>query len=155
MDGGLLPQRPDELLPDEPMGDRNGGYIFEGTKGKMVGNYPTVPILLPTKRMKEVKLPTPSVKRIEGQEAGHYTTWVDACIAGYGKMELSSPFEYAGPFTEAVLMGNLALRSYAMKDGNDYPGRKKLLWDAKNMKITNFDAANKFVRSEYRSGWSL
>jgi hypothetical protein len=72
-------------------------------------------------------------------------------------MQLSSPFDYAGPFTEAVLMGNLAIRSYSMRgeNGRGYPGRKKLLWDAKNMKITNFDAANQFVKSEYRSGWSL
>jgi hypothetical protein len=69
---------------------------------------------------------------------------------------LSSPFEYAGPFTEAVLMGNLALRSYQMKDANGkYIGRKKLLWDAKNMKITNFDEANQFVKREYREGWTL
>ena len=72
-------------------------------------------------------------------------------------MELSSPFEYAGPFTEAVIMGNLALRSYGMRQEgkNRYPGRKKLLWDAKNMKITNFDDANQFVKREYRKGWSL
>ncbi|MDZ7645746.1 MAG: hypothetical protein U5K54_00450 [Cytophagales bacterium] len=75
-------------------------------------------------------------------KAGHYTQWVDACIAGYGKIPLSSPFEYAGPFTEAVLMGNLAIRSYGMRIEKGFPGRKKLLWDAKNMKITNFDEAN-------------
>jgi len=62
--------------------------------------------------------------------------------------------------TEAVLMGNLAVRSYQMQvvsaDGKkSYPGRKKLLWDAKNMKITNFDEANAFVKREYRQGWSL
>ena len=39
MDGGLRPERPDELLPDEPMSDENGGVIFEGTKGKMMGDY--------------------------------------------------------------------------------------------------------------------
>jgi len=154
MDGGLLPQRPEELLADEHLGDNAGGYIFEGTKGKLMGNYAMPPVLLPTKRMKET-LPKPTIPRIEGQEWGHYTTWVDACIAGYGKMPLASSFDYAGPFTEAVLMGNLALRSYAMKDGDNYPGRKKLLWDAKNMKITNFDAANQFVKREYRAGWSL
>ena len=72
-------------------------------------------------------------------------------------MQLSSPFEYAGPMTEAVLMGNLALRSYGMRgpNGQGYPGRKKLMWDAKNMKITNFDEANQFVKDEYRPGWSL
>jgi ribosomal protein L18 len=36
-----------------------------------------------------------------------------------------------------------------------YPGRKKLLWDAKNMRITNFETANEFVMREYRSGWSI
>lgn len=154
MDGGLLPKRPDELLPDEPLG--GNGYIFEGTKGKILGNYTQNPLLLPSTRMKEEKLPSPTLARVPGGDAGHYTQWVDACIAGYGKITLSSPFEYAGPFTEAVLMGNLAIRSYNMKtaDGK-YPGRKKLLWDAKNMKITNFDEANQFVKREYRSGWSL
>jgi predicted dehydrogenase len=153
MDGGLLPQRPEELLPEEQLGDWNGGYLFIGTKGKMMGNYNTAPVLLPTARMKEVTLPSPTLPRVANGEAGHYTQWVEACLKGYGKMELSSPFEYAGPFTEAVLMGNLALRSYAMKgpEGRAYPGRKKLLWDAKNMKITNFDEANQFVKREYRS----
>jgi hypothetical protein len=157
MDGGLLPERPEELLPEEQLGQGNNGYIFEGTKGKLMGNYSAMPTLLPTSRMKEVTLPKPTLTRIPGGEAGHYTQWVDACIKGYGKMELSSPFEYAGPFTEAVLMGNLALRSYAMRgaDGKGYPGRKKLLWDAKNMKITNFDEANQFVNEQYRQGWSL
>jgi predicted dehydrogenase len=155
MDGGLLPQRPEELLPEEKFGDGNGGYIFEGTKGKLIGNYAVPPTLLPSRRMKEETLPKPTIERIPGAEAGHYTQWVDACLAGYGKMQLSSPFEYAGPFTEAVLMGNLALRSYAIKNDKSYPGRKKLLWDAKNMKITNFDEANQFVKRQYREGWSL
>jgi len=85
---------------------------------------------------------------------------VNACLAGYGKAETSSPFEYAGPFTESILMGNLALRSYMMvnataKGRDKYPGRKKLLWDAKNMRITNFDEANQYVKREYREGYKL
>jgi hypothetical protein len=57
-------------------------------------------------------------------------------------------------------MGNLAIRSYNIRkpDGNgfSYPGRFiKLLWDGPNMKITNFDDANQFVRRTYRDGWSL
>jgi predicted dehydrogenase len=157
MDGGLLPKRPDELLPNEQMGDWDGGYIFEGSKGKLMGNYNTSPVLLPTLRMKDIKLPKQTQTRVPGGPDGHYTQWVDACKAGYGKMQLSSPFDYAGPFTEAVIMGNLALRSYAMRgaNGEGFPGRKKLLWDAKNMKITNFDEANQFVKREYREGWTL
>ncbi len=157
MDGGLLPKRPEELLPNEIMGDGDNGYIFEGTKGKMMGNYSTSPVLLPTARMKEVTMPKQTIPRVPGQQEGHYTQWIDAVKAGYGKMQLSSPFDYAGPFTEAVIMGNLALRSYAMRgpNGEGFPGRKKLLWDAKNMKITNFDEANQFVKREYREGWTL
>ena len=87
---------------------------------------------------------------------GHYLQWVNACIAGYGKNELSSSFDYAGPLTETILMGNLALRSWNIKDDKGkFIGRKKLLWDAKNMKITNFDEANQFVKREYRDGWKL
>ena len=87
--------------------------------------------------------------------------WVNACIAGYGKGETSSPFEYAGPFTESILIGNLAIRSFFLKNPNGkgwddkYLGRKKLLWDAKNMKITNFDEANAFVKRDYRDGWKM
>lgn len=153
MDGGLLPKRPEELLPDEQLG--TNGYIFEGTKGKILSNYNSAPKLLPTSRMAETNFPAPTIARIPGGDAGHYTEWVDACLAGYGKKELASPFDFAGPFTEAVLMGNLAIRSYAMKNDKGYPGRKKLLWDAKNMKITNFDEANQFVKREYRSGWVI
>jgi hypothetical protein len=71
----------------------------------------------------------------------------------------------AGPLTETVLMGNLAIRSYnlrtprtdpADKKGFDYPGRHiKLLWDGDNMKVTNFEGANQFVKRSYREGWSL
>ena len=53
-------------------------------------------------------------------------------------------------------MGNLALRSWDIKnDKGRFMGRKKLLWDAKNMKITNFDEANQFVKREYRAGYKL
>ncbi|MEE6187970.1 Inositol 2-dehydrogenase/D-chiro-inositol 3-dehydrogenase [Mycovorax composti] len=158
-DGGLLPQRPDELLPEEPFGNWDGGCLFIGTKGKLLMDcYGANPRLLPTRLMKEVNLPKPTLKRVP---EGHYLQWVNACIAGYGKGETSSPFEYAGPFTESVLMGNLAIRSAMMvnpkmKGWEDkYLGRKKLLWDAENMKITNFDEANQFVKREYRDGWSL
>jgi hypothetical protein len=91
---------------------------------------------------------------------------VNACIAGFGSTEfkqLSSPFSIAGPLTESVLMGNLAIRSYdyqVPRAGNanqmDYPGRGiKLLWDGPNMKITNFEPANQFVTRNYRPGYTL
>jgi len=151
-DGGLLPMRPDELLPEEAFGNWDGGVLLEGTKGKLLMDcYGANPRLLPTKLMKEATLPKETIARVP---EGHYIQWVNACIAGYGKATTSSPFEYAGPFVESILMGNLAIRSYLMKSNDKYPGRKKLLWDGANMKITNFDEANQFVKREYREGWS-
>lgn len=160
MDGGIQPERPVELGPDEAFGDGGNGVLFIGTKGKMLcDTYGKNPRLLPLTRMQEVNVPM-TLARVPGEEAGHYTQWVDAAIAGYGKMELSSDFSIAGPLTEALLMGNLAIRGYDIRtpNGNNfrYPGRyKKLLWDGPNMKITNFDAANQFVKREYREGWKL
>ena len=158
-DGGLLPARPDELQPGEAFGNWDGGLLFIGTKGKMLFDcYGSNPRLLPTRLMDEKRMPKQKIKRVP---EGHYLQWVNACIAGYGNATTSSPFEYAGPFTESVLMGNLAIRSWLMKNpklkgwDDKYLGRKKLLWDAENMKVTNFDEANQFVKRDYREGWSL
>lgn len=163
MDGGIQPQRPEELGPNETMGDGGNGVIFVGTKGKMMcGTYGMMPSLLPTSKNAEVKVPQ-TIKRVPMGAEGHYAQWVEACIAGYGKMEVSSPFEIAGPLTETVLMGNLAIRSQDIRkpiadqpNRFNYPGRNiKLLWDGANMKITNFDEANQFVKRQYREGWKL
>ena len=163
MDGGIQPERPEELGPDEVFGDTDGnGILFIGTKGKMIaGTYARDPLLLPTSRTKEVHIPQ-TVKRVEGGEGGHYAQWVQACIAGHGNMEVSSPFELAGPLTEALLMSNLAIRGHDMRiptadgKGFNYPGKNiKLVWDNENMRVTNLDAVNQFVKREYRAGWKL
>ena len=152
-DGGITPKRPRELLPDEQLGEWDGGILFEGTKGKlMAGLFGRKPTLLPTKRMKEVKLPSPKQPLVPGGTEGHQNQWTAACKKGYGTYT-SSNFDIAGPLTETVLMGNLAVRSFFHKQGNDFPGRKQLLWDGQNMKITNFEPANQFVKRRYRNGW--
>lgn len=156
MDGNIRPERPDELGPEEPMGNADGGALIEGTKGKMMcGCYGANPTLLPTSKTKDAKVAT-TIERVPGGQEGHYAQWVNACIAGYGKGKTSSNFDYAGPLTETVLFANLALRSWYVKDAaGKFSGRKKLLWDADNMKITNFDLANQFVKRDYREGYSL
>ncbi len=165
MDGGIQPERPAELGPNEVFGDGDNGTYFIGTKGKMMcATYGQNPQLLPTSRTAQTKVPQ-TIARVPGADnEGHYNAWIDACIAGYGsdkEKNLSSNFKVAGPLTETVLMGNLAIRSHDIRhprgdNGFDYPGRHiKLLWDGANMKITNFDEANQFVRRTYRQGWSL
>jgi predicted dehydrogenase len=167
MDGGIQPTRPEELEPNEQMGDGGNGVIIEGTKGKMMcSTYGVNPQLLPTSKTKDINVPE-TLYRVPDGDRGHYRNWVEACIGGYGSKEyqqLSSPFSVAGPLTESVLMGNLAIRSYDYRvprpGGNDnqfdYPGRGiKLVWDGPNMKITNFDPANQFVKREYRGDYTL
>ncbi len=151
MDGGIQPERPEELGPNEVFGDGGNGMLFIGTKGKMMaGTYAVDPKLLPTSRNNEVNVPK-TIKRVPGGDNGHYAQWVEACLAGYGKMEVSSPFEVAGPLTEALLMANLSIRGHNLKGGNDI----KLLWDNEKMRVTNFDAVNQFIKREYRQGWTL
>jgi predicted dehydrogenase len=162
-DGGLRPFHPELIPADHPLGeeDSSNGVIMIGEKGIMTcATYARNPkiyfnngdILTEEKGNDSNSLP----------ENGHQASWVEACKEGFGKDKhkaLTSSFDFAGPLTEAILMGNLAIRSYNLREkhGNsyDYPGRKKLLWDGDNMKITNFDPANQFVKRNYREGWSL
>ncbi|MCA6079064.1 Gfo/Idh/MocA family protein [Fulvivirga sedimenti] len=155
MDGGIQPARPSELEADEIMGDGGNGVLMIGTEGKMMcSTYGANPRLIPLSRNEQINVP----EEIPRVPEGHYLQWVNACMAGYGKKECSSDFDIAGPLTESVLMGNLALRSYDYQEKKDndiqYPGRNiTLLWDGPNMKITNFEPANTFVKREYRTGW--
>jgi hypothetical protein len=117
------------------------------------------PTLLPTKLMKTTNLPKSKFPFVEKNSEGHQAQWVNACKKGYGTYT-SSPFSQAGPLTETVLMGNLAVLSYNHSETNakgekEFNGRKQLLWDGVNMKITNFEAANQFVKRKYRRDWKL
>ena len=160
MDGGIKPARPQELLPNEPFGAN--GVLFEGTKGKMMCDvYGANPRLLPLTKNAEDRTKK-RAERVPGGVDGHYWQWAEAAIAGYGKMKLSSPFEIAGPLTETLLIANLAIRGTDVQKpkengkGFTYPGRDiKLIWDKQNLRVTNFDEVNQFVKREYRQGWSL
>ncbi|PHR97374.1 MAG: oxidoreductase [Leeuwenhoekiella sp.] len=161
MDGGIQPTRPEELGPNEVFGDGGNGVLIIGTKGKMMcGTYGRNPQLLPTSKTEEAMVPQ-KYERVPGEAEGHYKQWVEAALAGYGKKEVSSPFSVAGPLTETLLIANLAIRGFDIRkereDGRyDYPGRYiEMLWDADNLRVTNFEEANQFVRRNYREGWKL
>ncbi|RYC71439.1 MULTISPECIES: Gfo/Idh/MocA family protein [Spirosoma] len=164
-DGGLRPFRPEFLPEGEPMPENGeNGVLMIGDKGLMVcgmyGNDPKV-YTKDGKKFEAAKIQTDGPALPEN---GHQVLWTEACKAGFNSKEhkgLTSSFDFAGPLTESVLMGNVAIRSYTLRNANangrgfSYPGRKKLTWDGKNMKITNFDEANQFVSRKYREGWSL
>ncbi len=155
-DGGLKPPRPEELGSSELFGSWDGGILLEGSKGKIIANNygDDAKVLSKSGDLREERRP-PRLSRYEGL---HQIVWAEAC-KGNGKA--SSPFEYAVPLTETLLMGNLAVRCYdykTLKPGStetgwapwDYPGRIRLDWDSQNMRVTNFEAANQFISREAR-----
>ena len=73
----------------------------------------------------------------------HEMNWANAC-KGIGKAV--SPFSYAAPLTETMLLGIVALRA-----GQGV----KLRWDADAGRVTNNEAANEFLHREYRAGYEL
>ena len=130
-DGGMMPTRPKELEENRRMGGGDG-MLYVGDKGKILGNR-----LIPETKMQEHGAPPKVIAR----SPGHHKEWIQACKGG---KPAGSNFDYAGPLTEMVLLGNIAIKT-----------RKKLLWDPKNMKITNVPEANAYLHYKYRNGWSL
>jgi predicted dehydrogenase len=144
-DGGLRPPRPEELEPGRQLGAE--GYLFIGDKGKMVfrrGSDDPGRSLIPASLAKEYREPPRTLPR----SIGHYKEWVEACKGGQPG---GSNFDWAGPLTEVVLLGNIALRP----ELRDQLTTQTLLWDGPNLRFTNSDTANKFIRREYRKGWTL
>lgn len=138
-DGGIIPSRPEELEDDRDL-SREDGLIFVGDKGKMYvegwgGNSPR---LIPETKMRAYKRPPKTLPR----SIGHHKEWIEACKHG---TPTRSSFDFAGPLTEAVLLGTVSVRM----------GGRKLVWDSRNFKITNLPEANKYLHYEYRKGWTL
>lgn len=144
-DGGLRPPRPDELDADSEMGAN--GHLLIGDKGKILTLRNTNRrgyALIPESRAQEYGDPPKMLKR----SIGHYKEWIAACKGGQPG---GSNFEWAGPLTEAVLLGNIALRPELRQELTT----QRLLWDGRQQRFTNCDAANAFVRREHRQGWGL
>jgi predicted dehydrogenase len=145
-DGGLLPDRPEELKDGEMMGDENGGIIFTGTKGKiMTGCYGMSPTLLPKSEMAHFEQPKARIPRIKGGNGDIWSTnaheqdWIRACKEpAENRVESSSNFQFSGPFNEMVVMGVLATRLSGLQGLH-----RELQWDGEKMEFTNIAASDK------------
>lgn len=124
--GFPLPEN--QKLPDQ-------GAIFIGEKGACLLPHVSDPQLLPEKDFAGYERPKLA-------PLDHYHQWVDACL---GKTKTSAHFGYAGPLTEALLLGVVA---------NRFPDAK-LEWDAAKMKVTNLAEANELIRRTYRTGFEV
>jgi len=141
-DGGLRPPRPAELEDGKEMGPT--GALIVGDKGKILSQQMRWQ-LIPEKRALEYGTAPRKLER----SPGHFIEWIEACKGG-GKKP-GSNFDWAGPLTEVVLLGNVALRLKLRGE----MAKHKLLWDPAKLEITNLPEANQFLRREYRKGWTL
>jgi predicted dehydrogenase len=111
------------------------GNLFVGTKGMLIAGYESHR-LLPEKDFADYQRPPKSIPA----SVGHYKEWVEACK---GNGTTTCHFGYAGPLTEAVLLGNVSFRL-----------GKPFAWDSANFKASEPDA-ERFIRKEYRKPWTL
>lgn len=106
-----------------------------GSEGAMFLPHTGGPILVPKEKYQAVQ--RPKVER-----RNHYHHFIDGCL---GIVKNESFFERTGPMTEAILLGTVAIR---VPD-------TELQWDAQQMRITNSDEANRYLKRTYRKGWEI
>jgi predicted dehydrogenase len=137
-DGGKVPPRPKDMPADVAMVDN--GIYFVGDKGTMVcGGWSGPPTLYPESRRAEFQVPGPTIPR----SIGHRAEWIQACKDNKPE-DAKAGFAYSGPFTEALLVGNLALRL-----------QKRIEWDSESMKATNAPEAEPLIHKHYRPGFGI
>jgi len=134
-DGDNRPPRPEELEPGRKLPHQGG--LYYGEKGTILLPHGGNPRLIPESRMKGFKPPEQFLAR----DVNHYQEWVRACKGGPKPL---SNFDYAGPLTEAILLGNVAAKT-----------DDKIEWDGPTMKVKNLPEMNEHLRRQYRRGWVL
>ncbi len=143
-DGYKGPDRksaPQNFPPEEVMEGQNPAkwdVALVGEKGKMYFNRGNTNwVITPQSIIEGFAQPEKTLPRVPNEDA----EWVAACKGGPAAL---SNFAYAGPFTEMVLLGNVAIRA----------GRK-ITWDAQKLTCRNDSDADQYLRREYRQGWTL
>ncbi|UCG47606.1 MAG: Gfo/Idh/MocA family oxidoreductase [Phycisphaerales bacterium] len=134
-DGANSPPRPKELEEGRNLPGQGG--LYYGENGVIMAPHMGGPRLIPESRMEGFKAPEPFLPR----GVDHYEEWIRACKGGPKPL---ANFDYSGPLTEIILLGNVAARA----------GRK-LEWDGPSLKVTNMPEAERHLRRVYRRGWSL
>lgn len=114
------------------------GSLFVGDKGMITsGTYGEWTRLIPVEKMRDYEFPPEMLTR----SPGHYRDWIRACKGGD---PACSNFDVAGPFTEWVTLGAIALRL-----------NTRLEWDAEQMRITNNKQADDLLKPKFRKGWDV
>jgi predicted dehydrogenase len=112
------------------------GIMFIGSEGELFADYGSHR-LYPQDKFKDFRPPAPTIP----ESIGHYNEWIKACKEG---TPTTCNFDYSGALSEAVLLGNVAFRT-----------GKKLDWNGEQLKAINCPEADRYLRREYRAGWTL
>ena len=148
-DGDYSIPQPDELKVEKRKVVGTGAVVI-GNKGKIMhGSHGAGGCrIIPEAKMKEFGRPDQKIPRVRG---GHQKDWLEAVR---NNQPAGSPFEYGGALSEIGLLGMIAIQRTW---GEDSAGRTgiRLEWDAKAMRFTNDEEANKLVNPPYRAGWKL
>ena len=137
-DGGKLP--PADLVKKDEL-PTNGSIIVGDKDTLYVPNMWGGGTFLSGAKLEDFKDVPDKLPKTQDTERRHYQEWIEACKGGPPAW---SNFDYAAPMTEALLVGNLAVRL-----------GKKIEWDAASMKAKNCPEADPLIKTEYRKGWSL
>jgi predicted dehydrogenase len=136
-DGGLRPAHPDGLEDDKHLDEE--GLLFIGERGTILCSFNgRRPRLIPEAKMKDFQQPPKTLPRSPGNER----EWLDACLGS--KTKPGANFEFSGAVTEALLLGNVALRT-----------NQRVTWDPVNLKAVDGAKADPYIRPERRQGWAL
>ena len=136
-DGGMKPATPDELNASGASLEREG-MMFVGDKGKIIGGFRGENPVIYSGNASAATAGPPATE-IPGEDPNN--VWINAFK---NKTQSPGSFIYAGPVTETILLGAVALRA-----------GKKVNYDTLNMKITNIPEANQYLVREYRKGWEM
>lgn len=136
------------IAADLPM----NGSLFIGDMGKIAIAHDGFPKLIPSERYADFTPPKPYLPA----SPGHHRQWIEAA-KGNGKA--SSSFDYAGPFTEVVLLGNIAYRTgleivYDPAEGKVTQARASQGNTAASSEA-GLAAANGLLSKTYRKGWEI
>lgn len=136
-DGGMRPMQIPDMEEGMKMGP--GGTLYVGDKGKILDDK-----ILPLSLRNSYSSPAPYIP----SSPGHEQEWIEACKGG---KPAGSDFEWAGPLTETVLLGNIALR----KELKETLTGRLLKFDPEKFSFPELPEADRFLHTPYREGWSL
>ena len=137
-DGGKMPPRPVGFEAQRELGDN--GIYFVGSNGVLMApGWAGTPRLVPESKMALFQRPPKTIPR----SVGHRREWVDACRAGRPE-DAKAGFAYSAPYTEALLVGLLAVVA-----------GKRIEWNAQTMTARNAPELGRVIRKPYREGFAL